>query len=287
MADLLIGCSGWSYGDKSEKGGWVGSFYPNTTTKRLPYYSQYFNTVEIDATYYEKFYKYMTPDTFRKLAEATPNNFQFSVKVPETITREKKLGEGSQALLTDFLDKISPLKSNNKLGAILFQMSPNFTVDDFKNVESFLDKLPRGYDYALEFRHISWQTEGAPELLKQYNIASVMTDSPDPTLQYLSDITITADHAFIRLHGRNEEFWYNYLYSKKELEPWVNKVEEIKKQTKTLRIYFNNHYGAKAILNALQFREMIGEKLSKEQLEAKQKVEAYLKGKDGLQQWFQ
>jgi uncharacterized protein YecE (DUF72 family) len=287
MADLLIGCSGWSYGDKSEKGGWVGSFYPNTTTKRLPYYSQYFNTVEIDATYYEKFYKYMTQDTFRKLAEATQNNFQFSVKVPETITREKKLGKGSQALLTDFLDKISPLKSNNKLGAILFQMSPNFTVDDFKNVESFLDKLPRGYDYALEFRHISWQTEGAPELLKQYNIASVMTDSPDPKLQYLSDITITADHAFIRLHGRNEEFWYNYLYSKKELEPWVNKVEEIRKQTKTLRIYFNNHYGAKAILNALQFKEMIGEKLSKEQLETKQKVEAYLKGKDGLQQWFQ
>jgi len=287
MADLLIGCSGWSYGDKSEKGGWVGSFYPNTTTKRLPYYSQYFNTVEIDATYYEKFYKYMTQDTFRKLAVATPNNFQFSVKVPETITREKKLGEGSQALLTDFLHKISQLKSNDKLGAILFQMSPNFTVDDFKNVESFLDKLPRGYDYALEFRHVSWQTEGAPELLKQYNIASVMTDSPDPKLQYLSDITITADHAFIRLHGRNEEFWYNYLYSKKELEPWVNKVEEIKKQTKTLRIYFNNHYGAKAILNALQFREMIGEKLSKEQLEVKQKVEAYLKGKDGLQQWFQ
>lgn len=288
MADLLIGCSGWSYGDKSEKGGWVGSFYPNTTTKRLPYYSQYFNTVEIDATYYDKFYKYMTHDTFKKLAEATPDNFQFSIKVPETITREKKLGEGALELFNEFLAKIAPLTKASKLGSILFQMSPNFTVDDFKNGESFLDKLPRGNDHALEFRHASWQTEGALELLKHFNIASVITDSPDTKLQFLTEPTVTADHAFIRFHGRNKSFWYNYLYSKQELEPWAEKVNKITKdpKVKKLRIYFNNHYGGKAVFNALQFKEMLGEKLSREQLEAKQKAEAYLTGKAGLGQWL-
>ncbi|HEV8405826.1 MAG TPA: DUF72 domain-containing protein [Nitrososphaera sp.] len=184
---MLIGCSGWSYGDKSEKGGWVGSFYPNATVKKLPYYSQYFNTVEHDATYYEKFYKFMTQDTFKKLVEPAPDKFEFSVKMPETITREKKLGEGSLELLNKFLEKTAPLKKADKLGAILFQMSPNFTADDFKNAEIFLDKLPRSIDYALEFRHASWQTEGAPELLKHYNIASVMSDSPDPKLKFLAE----------------------------------------------------------------------------------------------------
>jgi uncharacterized protein YecE (DUF72 family) len=40
-----------------------------------------------------------------------------------------------------FLEKISPLKSTNKLGAILIQLPPSFTVSEFKNVESFMDEI--------------------------------------------------------------------------------------------------------------------------------------------------
>jgi uncharacterized protein YecE (DUF72 family) len=40
------------------------------------------------------------------------------------------------------LDNISPLKRANKLGAILFQLPPSFAVNDFKNIEQFLDRLP-------------------------------------------------------------------------------------------------------------------------------------------------
>ena len=286
MTDLLIGCSGWSYSDPSKKGGWVGAFYPNKSIKKLPYYSQYFNTAEFDSIYYQKFYAKMGVATFQGMVNSTPDNFQFSVKVPETITREKKLGADAMPLFNEFLNRISPLKRADKLGAILFQMSPNFTVDDFRNAESFLDKLPRGYDYAIEFRHASWQTEGAPELLRHYNIASVITDSADPQLRFLAEPIITADHVFIRFHGRNKGFWYNYLYSKKELEPWVKKVEEIKKQTNTLRIYFNNHYGGKAVLNALQFKEM-AVVLNDKEKEVLARTEAYVTGKTGLQQWLE
>jgi uncharacterized protein YecE (DUF72 family) len=101
---------------------------------------------------------------------------------------------------------------------------------------------------------------------KAYNIAAVMTDSPaKENLEFLSDVTMaTADHSFIRLHGRNAKghYWYNYLYTKEELKPWVEKVEQVKKQTKVLRAYFNNHYGRAAVINALQFKEMLGNKLS-------------------------
>jgi uncharacterized protein YecE (DUF72 family) len=134
MGKILVGCSGWSYGDKAEKGGWVGSFYPNTTTKKLPYYARYFSTAEFDAIYYEKLYSKMGPNTFFGIVNATPDNFEFSVKVPETITRDKKLSidVGSISDFDDFLERISILKQSKKLGAILFQMSPNFTIDDYK-----------------------------------------------------------------------------------------------------------------------------------------------------------
>lgn len=95
-----------------------------------------------------------------------------------------------QNVLTDFeafLEKISPLRSAKKLGAILIQLPPSFTVSEFRNVESFLNELSTSnsqrYDsdnsyYALEFMHPSWRTEGPWELLGHYNIAAVITDSP-------------------------------------------------------------------------------------------------------------
>ncbi len=269
MQDIMIGCSGWSYSGLPEKGGWTKIFYPDSTTKKLPFYSQFFDTVEMDSTFYEKFYKYMTKNTFEKLEQMAPKNFEFSVKVPETITHSKRLdyNKGAISLLEEFLDKISSLKARNKLGAILIQLPPSFTVSDFKTIENFLDRLPRGYQYALEFRHPSWNTEGPWEMLSHYKIAAVMTDSPfTDHLGFLSDITITTtEHLFIRFHGRNAIHRYNYLYSKDELLQWSERINRMIEtmndkdiKINVVRIYFNNHYGGKAVVNALQFKELLG-----------------------------
>jgi uncharacterized protein YecE (DUF72 family) len=133
MGELLLGCSGWNYGDTPDKGGWVGIFYPSRDTKRLRYYSQFFDTAEMDSIFYEKFYSHTTKGTFIGMVKATPEEFQFSVKVPETITHRKRLDVGKGAI-TDFeifLDKISPLKNSNKLGAVLLQLPPSFTWEWF------------------------------------------------------------------------------------------------------------------------------------------------------------
>ena len=77
----------------------------------------------------------------------------------------------------------------------LIQLPPSFTVKEFSNTEQFLDRLPIGYEFALEFRHPSWETEGPWDMLKHYNIAAVMTDSPpQDKLQFLSNVTVTAFH---------------------------------------------------------------------------------------------
>jgi uncharacterized protein YecE (DUF72 family) len=306
MGRLLIGCSGWNYGSLPEEGGgWIGVFYPDKETKRLRHYSEFFNTAEMDSTFYERFYTNMTVGTFIGMSKATPDTFQFSIKVPETITHKKRLDVRKEVLkdLEGFIEKISPLKNTNKLGAILIQLPPSFTVNEFKSVESFLEKLSgsnngannsnngnyggngrsdsNNYQYALEFRHPSWKTEGPWELLRHYNIATVITDSPaKEDLEFLSETTVTtADHSFVRFHGRNIKghYWYNYLYSKDELEPWVEKIDKIKEQTKTLRVYFNNHYGGKAVINALQFKEMTGTKLSEKEVLLIENAKSYLR----------
>ena len=275
---LYIGCSGWSYSDTFDKGGWTKIFYPDTKTKKIQYYSQFLNTVEMDATFYEKFYKYMTKEIFTALSASTPEKFQFSVKVPETVTHVKRLevDNGAMTSLEEFLDKISPLKLGNKLGTVLIQLPPSFTVKEFRHTEEFLDRLPNGYDYAVEFRHPSWNTEGPWEMLKHYNIAAVITDSPpEDKLQFLSQAVVTSNHSFIRWHGRDAKHRYNYLYSKQELKPWINKIKEISVETPIVRGYFNNHYGAKSVLNALQFKEMIGLSLGDKEQFVKEKISQY------------
>ena len=287
MEEILIGCSGWNYADTPDKGGWTGVFYPDKGTKRLRHYSQFFNTAEMDSSFYEKFYSQMTKGTFIGMVRATPEKFQFSIKVPETITHLKRMDveKGVIEYFEEFLHKISPLRTANKLGAILFQLPPSFTVNDFKNIEGFLDRLPSSssYDYAVEFRHPSWNTEGPWEMLRHYNIAAVMTDSPaKENLQFLSDVTLTtADHSFIRFHGRNTKghYWYDYLYNTDELQPWIEKISQIKQETKVLRIYFNNHYGGKAVINALEFKEMTGASLSGKDMRALEQAQSYLSNK--------
>lgn len=272
---LFIGCSGWNYGDSFEKGGWLNVFYPDNKTRKLNYYSQFFNTVEMDATFYNRFYQHMTRGLFMGITRTTPQDFKISVKVPEIITHDKRLDTDKDVMtdLNTFLDKISPLKNSHKLGAIIIQLPPSFTISESKKLEEFLKVLKNNLDiqqsdndeFAIEFRHKSWDTEGTLELLQHYDIASVLTDSPaKENLGFLSDENnITSKStAVIRLHGRNTtqgHYWYNYLYSQKELKPWVEKIGKIKQKTDTIFVYFNNHYGGKAVVNALQFREMISD----------------------------
>jgi uncharacterized protein YecE (DUF72 family) len=57
---VLIGCSGWSYSDSVKKGGWIKVIYPDAQIKKLPYSAHFFNTAQMDGTFDEKFYMYLT-----------------------------------------------------------------------------------------------------------------------------------------------------------------------------------------------------------------------------------
>jgi hypothetical protein len=50
-------------------------------------------------------------------------------------------------------------------------------------------------------------------------------------------------------------------------------------ETPVVRGYFNNHYGAKAIVNSLEFRELLGESLSNRERKIKEKINDFYRSK--------
>jgi uncharacterized protein YecE (DUF72 family) len=115
--------------------GWEGSFYPSgmKPTEFLNFYATRFITVEVDATYYR------TPSasTVAGWAAKTPDDFIFSLKVPQQVTHEKVLVDCEKDF-ESFVEVVSGL--GRKLGPMLLQF-PYFNRAKFKAGSEFLARL--------------------------------------------------------------------------------------------------------------------------------------------------
>ncbi len=127
LLSIRIGTSGWSYKE------WEGVFYPDSNTPKLSYYSSIFNTAEIDSTFYANPAKGLVLGWARN----TPKDFQFAVKLPQTITHKKhlELSQGVEIDLKDFLELMRPLHEAGKLGPLLIQLPPSFDSSKESNLK--------------------------------------------------------------------------------------------------------------------------------------------------------
>jgi len=247
LTELLIGTSGWSYNE------WAGVFYPDSKTNKLSFYSKVYGTAEVDSS----FYAFPSKGLVLGWARYTPDNFVFSVKLPQLLTHEKKLdlGKGVEADLVRFLGLLKPLIATGKLGPVLVQLPPTYSFQsDYDKLRSFLGRAPEDVRFAVEFRHPSWLREEVRSLLRSKNVANVIVDEP----LLPPDTVVTADFAFIRWHGRGTRPWYNYRYGDKELDAWVPKVKEVTTRVKRTFGYFNNHFKGFAVENSLKMMEKLG-----------------------------
>jgi len=245
MPDLFFGTSGWSYKE------WIGPFYEDEK-RMFSYYARFFNTVEINST----FYRYPSRSTIYGLNRASPRDFIFSAKLPRLITHEKKLDPETNIKedLMRFLELVEPLSTTGKLGCILIQLPPKFTFDcDVEKLEKFLEVIPKGYEFAVEFRNVSWLRNETWRILEEHNVAYCVVDEPG----FPSEVHITADFAYFRWHGRNIRPWYNYRYSGEELKEWVLKVKDVEKKVEKIYGYFNNHFHGYAVENCIEFMQML------------------------------
>ena len=234
IGKLYIGTSGWCYDS------WAGNFYPRDLNKNkwLKYYSKYFNTVEINSSFYHLTRK----ETFNNWALQTPDNFVFVVKASRYITHIKKLVDCSEPF-KKLLD--SALGLGNKLGLFLFQLPPNLKKNIIK-LEDFFKIILKNYRYVFEFRNESWFCDEVYNLLNEFGAGIAISSSPSFPYHEI----ITGNLYYIRMHG--SEQLYSSGYSEKELQKLSTFIRKNLKKNINTYVYFNNDASGYAIENALK-----------------------------------
>jgi uncharacterized protein YecE (DUF72 family) len=247
---LYIGCSGWSYS------AWLGHFYPKGLegAKYLEYYSQVFDYVEIDSSFYR------TPNQLivSRWARVTPKAFKFTAKFPKSITHDKRLGQGIESDLDYFYKAMTPLAA--KLGCLLLQLPPSMTMKEgLKKLEIL--PLDKRFRYAIEARHKSWFDDEAYSFFKKNEIClawSQLAEIQTPPI-------VTTDFIYLRFIGDRSiderDFGIIQKDRIKEMEYWASVVKKAQKDNKSLRrgiVAANNHYAGFGPATANSFRRIVG-----------------------------
>jgi uncharacterized protein YecE (DUF72 family) len=227
-----IGCSGFHYKD------WRGKFYPEKLAQKnwFDYYTQFFDTVELNVT----FYRFPQLSFLQNWYQKSPEHFRFSVKAPKAITHYKQFHDSAR-MITDFYETINN-GLREKLGPVLFQLPPRLSYDE-ERLERIMNNLNPSFNNVVEFRHESWWRDDVYKALSEHNIT--FCGMSHPTLP--DNVIINTSSVYYRFHGVPN--LYRSPYSKEFLEGVVNTVKS-NDQVKTGWFYFNNDYDAVGVKNA-------------------------------------
>jgi uncharacterized protein YecE (DUF72 family) len=160
--DIRIGTAGWSF-PRTLDG------FPAEGTG-LERYAAVFNGVEINSSFYRPHQR----KTYERWAASTPADFRFAVKVPRTITHERRLVDCTEPQAR-FLDECGGL--GEKLGPLLIQLPPSLKFDAGA-VEQFMTTWRKATPAltVLEPRHATWFDPAADALLRYFQVARVAAD---------------------------------------------------------------------------------------------------------------
>ncbi|MBA3813326.1 MAG: DUF72 domain-containing protein [Alphaproteobacteria bacterium] len=235
---IYIGCSGWSYKD------WTDVFYPKNLSTRdyLSHYVRFFNTVEINNT----FYNFPTEKAVQSWELQAPSGFKYSLKANKSITHINHFKNVQELLkrlygLSDILAE--------KTGCFLFQFPPSFPFTP-EALENLITQLDNRYHNVVEFRHKSWWNSSVIQAFHTSNIGFCSVNG----FKLPEDLIAINKRAYLRLHGDPP---YSSLYSYQELSSLIQKINS--SSLDEVWIYFNNTKKAYAVQNALQLKRYINE----------------------------
>ena len=270
---IRIGTAGWSYKD------WDGILYPPEVIRKkihpVEFLARFFDVIEINTS----FYGHIRPEIGRlwaKKAAAVNPSFVFTAKLHRSFTHSPlavteptsaasiRPNDEDERLAREGLESLA---AEGKLGALLIQFPISFKNTSLNR--EYLDQLLRQfieYPRVVEVRHESWNNpETIADFMRQ-NVGFCNIDQPLLGRSLPPTEHVTSGVAYVRLHGRNYEQWfesdnrndrYNYLYKPPELEKWKTKVENIAGLAQSTYVIANNHFQAKAAVNALELRHLL------------------------------
>jgi uncharacterized protein YecE (DUF72 family) len=176
----------------------------------------------------------------------------------------------------EFREALEPLEAAGKLRGVLMQYPPRFkkspdALAELEPLASLLDPLVP----LVEFRHRSWMTdeEQADTLsfLERHGLSYVSVDSPATRATNVMPRIAAATHpvAYVRFHGRNWKTWnaktrtsgerFDWLYSKEDLQEWVEPLGRLAQEADEVYAFFNNNRHDYAPRSAIQLRELLDE----------------------------
>ncbi|WP_324808752.1 DUF72 domain-containing protein [Sphingomonas sp. LY29] len=160
---VLVGTAGWSIGSAA-----ADSFAEAGSA--IERYATVFPVVEINSSFYRS-HRFSTWERWRDLV---PQDFRFSVKIPKSISHERKLVD-CEELLTPFLEQVACL--GEKLGILLLQLPPKLAFEA-PIADCFFHKLVSASksQVVCEPRHPSWLGAEADQLLGRHGVARVAAD---------------------------------------------------------------------------------------------------------------
>jgi uncharacterized protein YecE (DUF72 family) len=286
---VRIGTCSWKYES------WKGLIYPEDYNAKkgsyLEEYSKFYNTVEVDQWFWSLFppdtAKLPIPDVVKAYADATPKDFTFSIKVPNSITlthfykqqtaKYKEYADKknpiflSVELFKKFLDALSPLEG--KIGPLMFQFE-YLNKQKMASLEMFMDlvgdfirALPSSYQYALEIRNPNYLNKQYFDFLRELKIAHVLLEGyymPPIADVFKRNNTVTANFAVIRLHGADrgeieamtEGNWNKIVIPKPDtIKNTVDMILELIKKKIIVTINSNNHFEGSSVQTNQQLIE--------------------------------
>jgi len=253
--------------------GLLRTWYPrgvSTAEKRLRYYAERFDVVEVDSP----FYALPDPDVTRRWAERTPDHFTFHVKASAAMTWHE--GEPTDRAFAEFRGALEPLELSGKLRGVLLQYHPRFVKsraakEELARARGHLEPLVP----LIEFRHRSWMEQAERrdtlDFLERHGLAYVSVDAPLTRASNVMPRVVAATHAVsvIRFHGRNAKTWnirgssaadrFDWMYSAEELAEWVPKAHDLAEQADEVYALFNNNRDDFAPRSAVIFRDLLDE----------------------------
>jgi uncharacterized protein YecE (DUF72 family) len=253
--------------------GLVRAWYPrgvSTGERRLRYYAERFNVVEVDSPYYAL----PDPAVTERWARRTPDAFTFHVKASAAMTWHD--GEPDDASFRRFRASLEPLELSGKLRGVLLQYHPRFTKSEAAKAE--LARAPERLAPLVplvEFRHRSWmeEEERADTLgfLERHGLAYVSVDAPATRASNVSPrvAAATGRVAYVRFHGRNVETWnvrggsaadrFDWLYAADDLAEWVPRLAGLAEEAEEVYAMFNNNRDDFAPRSAQLLRGLLDE----------------------------
>jgi uncharacterized protein YecE (DUF72 family) len=251
-----IGCSGWSYS------AWLGPFYPSKLENSdwLRYYSQIFDYVEIDSSFYRMPSKFMV----KNWAKKTPDNFRFTAKFPKVITHDKHLVDVNEEVYT-YLSNMEPLQE--KTIALLIQLPPSMQiVPGLQGLKDLVRILDGRFRYAVEVRHPSWFQDLAYNFFANNDICMVWSQ----LARMSTPPIVTSDFLYVRFIGdrsiNEKDFGKIQKDRIVEMKQWADEIKQVEsgkergrnKEVNLAMIAANNHYAGFGPGTANLFRKMVG-----------------------------